>query len=125
MPDRKEEPSLGSCNTGTESGTAGGVVRKFLNNYEEKIKSKQDNIYSYFCVFGQTKKTLPILFEETLCGVGCGKTIFGQSEACDKNIIGRKHGHQCEGGKFSEGKRKFSQGEVCGKQQPAPSKKQK
>ena len=47
---------------------------------------------------------------------------YGQSEVCNNTLSGMEHGHQCEGGIFSEGKRKFGQSEVAEYKQ-GPSKK--
>ena len=57
--------------TGFKSGRVSGDIRKFVNVFEEIIKLKQENIYSYFSVFGLNKKTFS-LSDKTFCGMESG-----------------------------------------------------
>ena len=80
---RKGTPSIDDRKTGFKSGRVSGDIRKFVNIFEEIIKLKQENIYSYFSVFGPNKKTLSL---------------------SDKTFCGMESGHQCEGGIFVGGR---------------------
>ena len=44
---RKGTPSIDDRKTGFKSGRVSGDIRKFVNIFEEIIKLKQENIYSY------------------------------------------------------------------------------